>query len=234
MSLWTANDDPTGRPKYANNSTVYGVDVNEAVARGRGVSPGWVKVTIGTGGITALTITDGGSGYTNSDVVTIDGKSAPATTNATYGVVTSVSANLAGTVSTISGVNGNVIGTSTTFLTDFANGDSLFVFSNSSSSTVKKINKVVNNTFLNISTTWDFANASASYGVAGIITSVYVTDPGSGFTVDSNVAITSTDGVTAVLVPTLGGRAGRTSYENMVVLQGTMTGDAEDTIFPDS
>lgn len=233
MPLWTANDDPTGRPNYANTSDVYGVDRAEAAAAGSGVSPGWVKVTIGTGGVVGLTITDGGSGYTSSDTVTIDGGAAPATTNASYTVTATNGANLTGTVAVVSG-GANVVGTGTAMLTNFANGDSLFVFSNSSSSTTKKINQVVNNTFMNITTTWAFANASTVHGVAGIITAVSPVDFGAGFTVDSNVAITSTNGTGAVLVPTLGGKAGRTNYENMVVFKGNMAGDAEDSIFPDA
>lgn len=234
-ALWSANDDPTGKPKYANTANVYGVNRAEARVKGRGVSPGWVGVAVGTGGVATLTITAGGSGYVNADVITIDGGGAPATSNATYSLTSTNGANLAGTVSTVSGAHGNVIGTGTTLNTSFANGQTMFVYSNTTSFTVKKINQVVNSTFLNVTTTWAFANATANYGKAGIITSVSETNPGAGFTTASNVAVTSTDGVGATFTVALGGKAGRINYENMVVFKGDMAGDAaDDTPFPDA
>jgi hypothetical protein len=232
MPIWTANDDPAGRPKYANTSDVYGVDATEARVVGAGVAPGWVKVTIGTGFVNALTVSAGGTGYTNADAVVIDGGAAAASVNATANVVVGIGANLAGTVAVTSS-GANIVGTGTAFNTDFANGYTAFVYQNTTAFTAKKINQVVNATFMNITTTWAFTNASATYGIAGIIQSVNVTNIGAGFTTSSNVAITTTDGVGANLVVTLGGRAGRKSYESMVFIN-TMTGDAEDSLFPDT
>lgn len=232
MSLWTANDDPTGRPNYANTSSVYGVDTTEATVIGHKVSPGWVRVTTGTGGVVSVAVANGGSGYVTGDAVTIDGGAAPATTNASYTVTAADQANLAGTVAVLSS-GANVVGTGTAFLTYFMNSDSVFVFSNSSASTTKKINKVVNNTFMNITTTWAFTNASTTHGVAGAITGVNFVEFGTGFTTATNVAITSTNGAGGVLTPTLGARAGRKNYETLVALK-SIAGDAEDTVFPDA
>jgi len=239
MPLWSNVDEANGRPKYANNANVYGVDATEAGLHGKTVSPGWVQVTYGTGQVTGLTVSAGGSAYTNSDVVTVDGNGLSGVVNATANVRTTNSANIAGNVAVTSG-EANVVGTGTDFTARFANGDGIFVYSNSTAFTTKKINRVVNGTFLNITTTWAFTNAETKAGEWGIINEVIVNPDtaggsGSGFRnlTTTNVSITTTDGQLATLVPVLGGRAGRKSWENMVFING-MTGDAEDTEFPDS
>jgi molybdopterin biosynthesis enzyme MoaB len=92
--LWSANDDPTGRPKYANVASVYGVNATEAVVKGKSAAPGWVKVTYGTGSVD-LVLTAGGSGYTNADIITVDGVATVGVVNATANVIVGFGANVA-------------------------------------------------------------------------------------------------------------------------------------------
>lgn len=71
MSLWGKTDHASGyqKPKYANTSSVFGVSATEAAnttGDGKKVAhSGWVKQTIGTGPVTALTISNAGGGYSN-------------------------------------------------------------------------------------------------------------------------------------------------------------------------
>lgn len=81
MPLWGNLDGPTGnsKPKYANVASTLGVSVTEksnaqAIASGN-IPPhsGWVKQTLGTGGISTITISSGGTGINASGFLTISG-----------------------------------------------------------------------------------------------------------------------------------------------------------------
>ena len=81
MPLWGNLDNVTGnsKPKYANVASTLGVSVTEksntqAIAAGN-IPPhsGWVKQTLGTGGITSITITSGGTGINSAGFLTISG-----------------------------------------------------------------------------------------------------------------------------------------------------------------
>lgn len=81
MPLWGNLDNATGnnKPKYANVASTMGVSVTEksnaqAIAAGN-IPPhsGWVKQTLGTGGITSITITSGGTGINAAGYLTISG-----------------------------------------------------------------------------------------------------------------------------------------------------------------
>jgi len=235
MPLWTANDDPTGRPKYANSAVVYGVDRAEAQVSGRSVSPGWVNVTIGTGSVD-LTLVNGGSGYTNADVITIDGNGTVGVVNATANVVVGFGANVTGSTLAVVSAAANATATGgASLLTTFANGDNIFVYTNSSFANTRTINKVVNSSFLNITSTWSTSNAAAAYGVAGIVLSINPNNGGgSGFTITSNTTVTTSAGQNLTFTKVLAGLAGRFYHDNLVVFKGNMAGDAEDTIFPDT
>lgn len=71
MSLWGKLDNATGnqKPKFANTSSTYGVSVTEranTTGDGKRVAhSGWVKQTIGTGPVIALTIANAGGSYSN-------------------------------------------------------------------------------------------------------------------------------------------------------------------------
>lgn len=76
------------------------------------------------------------------------------------------------------------------------------------------------------------ANATVSVNAAGYVISVRVDDGGSYSstpTASKNTGSTSN----AVYTVTMGGRANRVSYETLVAM-GSMTGDSDDTLFPDS
>jgi hypothetical protein len=81
MPLWGNLNGPTGnsKPKYANVASTLGVSVTEksntqAIAAGN-ISPhsGWVKQTLGTGGIATITISSGGTGINSAGFLTISG-----------------------------------------------------------------------------------------------------------------------------------------------------------------
>ena len=63
---------------------IFGVTDAEAQVSGAMASPGWTKITQGTGPVVSLTVADGGTGYSNTDVGTISG----GTSNASFTVVT--------------------------------------------------------------------------------------------------------------------------------------------------
>jgi hypothetical protein len=77
------------------------------------------------------------------------------------------------------------------------------------------------------------AAATLSTNSTGGITSVTITNNGGLFLGTETLTITTSGGSGATLVGTFGGRAGRVHYETLVAM-GSLTGDAEDTIFPDS
>lgn len=233
MPIWSANDDPTGRPNYANTSDVYGVDKAEAAVAASGVAPGWVRVTPQTGYVSFLTVVAGGSRYTNSDVVTVDGVSTSGVVNATANVVVGFSANVSGNAAVTSG-QVNLVSTGYNLTTGFANGYEVFVYTNSTSAAVRTINQVVNSTFMNVTSSWPATNASAAFGVSGVILRTDYLNEGSGFTTQKNVSITTVAGAGANVTATLGGRAGRTQYENLVYVANVQNDDSDDTVFPDT
>ena len=70
--------------------------------------------------------------------------------------------NTAGTVAITSG-SSNVTGTSTKFLTDFANGDYIAVWSNSTVYEVREINRVISDTSMNVTSSFTSTNATSNY-----------------------------------------------------------------------
>jgi hypothetical protein len=85
----------------------------------------------------------------------------------------------------------------------------------------------------------------------GVITSVVITNQGAGFTANGTLAITTSTGSTANLVPVMGGRIGRVHWETLVSFSSAntdatdfantstanvanSTGTADDTILPDA
>lgn len=116
MALWGKTDQANNAPKYtieagtsANGEAMYGnvtvsafssgkeksvgvfgVDPTEAHVTDAVTHPGWVKVTQGSGPVSSITITAGGTTYANGDVVTVSGgtinATATITTNSTGGV----------------------------------------------------------------------------------------------------------------------------------------------------
>jgi len=147
-------------------------------------SPGEVLTVYDTNNsIHSIDVVAGGTGYSNSDVAILTPVLIANVTSGSFdagdqvqdpitsarGIIVSsedISSRLPlhvlpGTVAVNSG--SNVVGTSTTFSTSFANGDYITVYSNTTSYDVRKINVVSNNTFMNLTTNVTFANAAATY-----------------------------------------------------------------------
>lgn len=79
MPIHGFEDNETGdkKPKYANTASVFGVSATE-VANTDGHGPkvahaGWVKQTLGTGGVASITIDDPGSGINANGFIVFTG-----------------------------------------------------------------------------------------------------------------------------------------------------------------
>lgn len=84
MAQWTNKDEQAGAPTYVVDATtgrtgtqeygntVFGYTPTEASASSENLSsPGWVRVVKGEGKLTGLNIDNGGTGYANTDTVTV-------------------------------------------------------------------------------------------------------------------------------------------------------------------
>lgn len=105
MPLWGKINQANNAPKYSSDdkgntgvdqfdTTVFGVDDAEISALNGATHTGWVRRVLGTGPVTAVAITAGGTGYANTDTFEIEstnGANAEGTigTNGS-GVITSV------------------------------------------------------------------------------------------------------------------------------------------------
>lgn len=130
------------------------------------------------------TITDAGTGYANNDTVQVTpvlvanvksgsfnvGDQITDTITGANGVITSITdfttrdpiVKLSGSVEVNSG-SADVTGTSTAFTSDFANGDFVALYSAANTYTIYKINVVTSATVMNLTSTVDFSNTTASY-----------------------------------------------------------------------
>jgi hypothetical protein len=225
---------------------VYAVDTTEmavqnAAGGGRKAAhAGWVAVRTGTGPLTGLAANAGGTGYGNLAVGgisngTVNAQFTVLTTNTTGGV-TALRLDTpgygfinAGAVGLTQPANGIYATTIVAGGTGYANSDTL-TFSNG----------VVN------------ASATLTTNTTGGITAVTMVSGGRGFSNTLNTVRTfanssggASAGSTANITPTIatgssltvaatvGGRAGRVSYETLVAM-GSITGDSDDALFPDS
>lgn len=117
MALWGKTDAAASAPKFtglASNGAiantlfgglrtgVFGVDSAESLyARAttdKPVSPGWVLQQYGTGPVTALAVSTGGSSYVNTTVVTVS--------NGTVNATATISTNSTGGVTALTLTNG--------------------------------------------------------------------------------------------------------------------------------
>lgn len=133
MPLWKTTDlvgskprNTIAKPRFANNSTVFGVSKAEAKVAGNGVSAGWVRVTLGTGFV-RFSIGAPGTGYANTDTIVVSSTN-PSVVNATANVLTSAAGgniigftnvkngsgyinNTSVAITTVGGLGGSVIAT---------------------------------------------------------------------------------------------------------------------------
>lgn len=174
MSLWGNKDYATGnnKPVYSNTATTYGVSATEAantlVDGPKVAHAGWVKQTVGTGGIASITIANAGAGVNASGFLSISGGG---------------------------GANANIS----------------YAIANSQ------------NTLQSYSTNsaWN------------VVASVAIVNPGDGFSTSPTVVYVGANTTRPTFTITLGGRAGRRSYETLVAM-GSISADdsADDTYFP--
>jgi hypothetical protein len=204
---------------------------------------GWQVRTQGTGDITGATVSDGGSSFANGETVTVSG----GTTNATLGIVTdsggnavsaSVESSGAGFINTSSltysfnrelhllsvTVGGTPTGYSNTDVFTASNGIVNGSFSVSTNSTGGFVTANVTITDVGL-----WSNAAANTDVVFTVKKADGTaTSGSGATFSANL----TSSANGTLVATLGGRAGRITYETIVAggIESDSAGD--DTWFP--
>ena len=168
----TGKANTTGQDRYGN--TVFMADDAEVVANKQLNGPGWSHRIVGTGPVASITISSGGTGYSNADTIKVSG----GTTNAA---------------------------------------------------------------------------ANLQTNSTGGITSVTISTTGAGFAnvSSSTLAITTSGGSGANLVPVLGGRAGRVRWETLVAITAVQgdavsfsntstanvansSGTVDDTVLPDT
>jgi hypothetical protein len=94
-----------------------------------------------------------------------------------------LSANGLGTVDVTAG-NTTITGTSTNFLTNFANGEYIAIFANSDVYEVRQINRVISDTSMNVVTSFTFSNTTSNYAKVDASNILNFTVAGSGLRVD--------------------------------------------------
>ena len=240
---------------------VFGVDkteaaVNRAAGKG-GLTPGWTSIKFGEGPVTALVVTDPGSGFVNGETAFVTGGTvnalAVATTNST------------GYLTTLTITNGGAGFTNTSmagFDSDFSrekrvstvvasgaalgyNNTSILVVSNG---TVNATATLVTNT------TGGFTGGTITVTRVGQFANTKI-NGNLKFTVGnstSNATFTGTGGITGNVIVTafsgtlanssggdysiqFGGRAGRISYESLVAMRNITTDNSGDnSVLPNS
>ncbi len=125
-----------------------------------------------------------GTGYSNSDIVVVTpqllvnvtsgsfsiGDTITVPTTQANGIITSIVdqqirlplVSMVGTIAVNSG-QANVVGTSTTFTSNFSNGEYVALYSNATYYEIKKINVVANSTWMNLTSSVSFTNVAGNY-----------------------------------------------------------------------
>jgi hypothetical protein len=216
---------------FVNNAVkdLVGVSVNE-ITLGSGVAPGWILETVGTGPVTAVTVT-GGSGFSNGDTIYFaNGSSlgtAAITTNATSNAVsaTIVNGGSGWTVNTavVAGFTREKHASALVYTgaaTGYANTDYVIV-SNSVSNARATVSTNTTGGSLTFTFTSNgiFANTTSN---TQVVINIYnangvANGSGTGATFTAANLVTSTGGT--ITVNTLGGRAGRKQYETIAVVR---------------
>lgn len=224
---------------------VYGVDTTEmavqnAAGGGRKAQhAGWVAVRRGTGPLTGLSINAGGTGYGNLAVGFISNGTVNAMfhvgqTNSTGGAQTVIldtggfgylNAGAVGLVQPANGIYGVTIVTAGS---GYTNTD-VVTFSNGAVNAVATI--TTNGTGNIASVTFSTGGAGFSNTLNTVRT--FTAANGSAANTSANLTPTIATGSGLTVVATVGGRAGRVSYETLVAM-GSITGDSDDATFPDS
>lgn len=134
--------------------------------------------------IHSVNVSSSGTGYSNSDSIVFTPQLVVNVTSGSFeigdqitdpatganGLITSIETlverrpvvKLPGTLS-VETNNTDIVGTSTTFTTNFSNGDYVALYSNSSTYSIHKINVVTSNTVMNVTSNVTFTNTAADY-----------------------------------------------------------------------
>jgi hypothetical protein len=243
------NNTTIGYSGPGTSAGVFAMDNVETNVGGRrtGAHAGWVLVKLGTGPVTSFTVTANGTRFGNGETLTVSA-SGIGMVNATGTITTNASGNAVSVAVSNGGFGfANVSSATVTFNrekhlisitvagtpTGFSTGDIIQVGNGTINATASIVanasggfatgNVTITSTGLwattKANTNLSFAVTNASGGSTG----------GSGATFTGAIA-NSTGGTVTF---TLGGRAGRTSYETLVAT-GSIQGDSEDLQFPDS
>jgi hypothetical protein len=262
MPLWTKTDEAAGAPKWTiapganvatlgnsvfanttpsafiNNATVgiFGANTSEAVAFPGNGTPGWIKTTVGTGPVLAISNVSGGAGFVNGATITISNGSsngvAVITTNATSNIVSVevtsggsgfVNTSMVAATFTREKYANAIVYTGTA--TGYTNGDIVTI-----SNAIINATATVSTNATGGTLTFAFTNKgvfsntiSNTQVVISIANSSGGTSSGSGATFTSANLFASTGGTINLDSISLGGRAGRINREPLVVFKG-MTG----------
>lgn len=244
------NATPGAFNHYRNGEIgLFGVDQTEAKVKGRGVTQGWVLVKTGLGPVTALTAT-GGSNFANGSTVTLSNGSS----NGLVTLTTNATGNIASAVIN----NGGVFDVNTAVVVGFnrerrlANTGTYINYTGTATGYSNTDYVVISNAIINATAnvTTNATGGSLTFTVNNVglfsntqtNTAVVIrvanssggNSAGTGASFTSANLIASTGG--SITINTLGGRAGRISYETLAVVRSmaNTTDGSDDSIFPDS
>jgi hypothetical protein len=259
----TSSPADTTKITSFNNTTVsafeslasvgtFGVSATEAAAKHKGVSPGWVNVTVGTGPVTAIAVSNTANtvGFANGETVKISN----GTSNGTALVITSNTTGGVGNVVSLSVSNGgagfpnasvvvltfnreqhlgSIAVTSNATAIGFNNTDVITASNGSINATATLTTNATGGiTATTVTKVGLFANTAANSTV------VFTVANSTGGNSSGNVAstgfaanlVTSTNTGTIVFgTVTTGGRSGRVMFENLAFVR--IQGDSENTVF---
>lgn len=248
----------TGVNLFNNTSVGYNVpgmaagvfamdNVETNIGSRRSAHAGWVLVKSGTGPVSGFTITNAGTRFGNGETLTVSA-SGTGMVNATGTITTNASGNATSVAVTNGGFGfANVSSATVTFNrekhlisitvagtpTGYTTGDIIQVGNgtiNATASIVANASGGFATGNVTITSTGLWATAKANTNLSFAVTNASGgSTGGSGATFTGAIA-NSTGGTVTF---TLGGRAGRTTYETLVAM-GSIQGDSEDTQFPDS
>lgn len=136
MSLWGKVDANTSAPKYKildispntgvqlYGTRVVGIDVGEQQSNKKINHAGWNRVIRGTGGVTSITVTAGGTGYSNTDTLRVNNSAVAINSSAQVNCTATIVTNSTGGIvsATITGAGKGYPNTSVITTSALASG----------------------------------------------------------------------------------------------------------------
>jgi len=117
MSLWGSQDTSAKAPKYKildfspntgvqlYGTKVVGIDVGEQQSNKKIAHAGWVRVRYGTGPVTGINITAGGTGYSNTDTIRLSSSASYVNTSAQVNCTATIVTNTTGGIASLTITN---------------------------------------------------------------------------------------------------------------------------------